>query len=71
MCALERSEKGMDYFMNLDKINFILNNDEKCDVFCDNRCVWIQSVDASNEMAKVGFVDNFEERDVPIADLNL
>lgn len=57
--------------MNLDKINFILNNDEKCDVFCDNRCVWIQSVDASNEMAKVGFVDNFEERDVPIADLNL
>lgn len=55
--------------MNLDKINFILNNDEKCDVFYDNRCVWIQSVDDTNKMAKVGFVDNFEERNVSISDL--
>lgn len=55
--------------MNLDKINFILNNDEKCDVFYDNRCVWIQSVDGTNQIAKVGFIDNFEERDVPINDL--
>lgn len=55
--------------MNLDKINFILNNDEKCDVFCDNRCVWIQSIDNSAGMAKVGFIDNFEERDVSINDL--
>lgn len=55
--------------MNLDKINFILNNDEKCDVFYDNRCVWIQSVDNSAKMARVGFVDNFEERDVSINDL--
>lgn len=57
--------------MNLDKINFILNNDEKCDVFYDNRCVWIQSVDDTNKMAKVGFVDNFEECNVPINDLYL
>ena len=53
--------------MNLDKINFILNNDEKCDVFCDNRCVWIQSV--NKQMAKVGFIDNFEEKEVSITDL--
>lgn len=55
--------------MNLNRINFILNNDEKCDVMYDNRCVWIQSVDNSNNTAKIGFVDNFEEKNVSIGDL--
>lgn len=55
--------------MNLNRINFILNNDEKCDVMYDNRCVWIQSVDNSNNTAKIGFVDNFEEKNVAIDDL--
>lgn len=53
--------------MDLNRINHILNNDEKCDVFYNNRAVWIQGV--NDKMAKVGFVDNFEEMDVSITDL--
>lgn len=53
--------------MNLERINSILNNKEKCDVFYDNRAVWIQEI--SNTTAKVGFIDNFEEKDVEIQDL--
>ena len=53
--------------MNLERINSILNNKEKCDVFYDNRAVWIQGI--SNTTAKVGFIDNFEEKDVFIDDL--
>ena len=52
--------------MNLERINSILNNKEKCD-FYDNRAVWIQGI--SNTTAKVGFIDNFEEKDVEIQDL--
>ncbi len=53
--------------MELNRINKILSNDEKCDVFYNNRCVWIQSV--NKQMAKVGFIDNFEEKEVSITDL--
>lgn len=53
--------------MNYERINFILNNDEKCDVFYDERPVWIQGV--NEHIAKVGFIDNFEEKDVFIEDL--
>ncbi|MCI8444189.1 MAG: small, acid-soluble spore protein, H family [Clostridia bacterium] len=53
--------------MNLERINCILKNEEKCDVFYQQRVVWIQGV--NNDMAKVGFVDNFQEKDVPIKDL--
>lgn len=53
--------------MNLERINSILNNKEKCDVFYDNRAVWIQGI--SDTKAKVGFIDNFEEKDVEIQDL--
>lgn len=53
--------------MDLQRVNSILNNDEKCDVFYNNRVVWIQGV--NNNIAKVGFVDNFEELDVNIKDL--
>jgi len=53
--------------MNLERINTILNNKEKCDVFYDERVVWIQGI--NNTIAKVGFIDNFEEKDVPIVDL--
>ena len=31
--------------------------------------VWIQGVDEKRDIAKVGFVDNFEEQDVYIEDL--
>ncbi len=53
--------------MNLERINTILNNKEKCDVFYDERVVWIQGI--NNTIAKIGFIDNFEEKDVPIVDL--
>ena len=53
--------------MNINRMNYILNHDEKCDIFYDNRLVWIQGI--NNDIAKVGFVDNFEEKDVLISDL--
>ena len=53
--------------MNLERINTILNNKEKCDVFYDERVVWIQGI--NNTIAKIGFIDNFEEKDVPMVDL--
>ena len=53
--------------MDISRINSILTNKEKCDVFYDDRPVWIQGVD--NNIAKVGFIDNFEEKDVFIQDL--
>ena len=55
--------------MDLQRINFILNNKEKCDVFYNDRPVWIQGLDDTNNIAKVGFVDNFEEKNICIKDL--
>lgn len=55
--------------MDLERINNILSNDSKFDVFYNNRQVWIQAINSNNRMAKIGFVDNFEERDVFIDDL--
>ena len=55
--------------MDIYRVNNILSNDEKLDVFYQNRLVWIQGVDNNNSMAKIGFVDTFEERDVFIEDL--
>lgn len=53
--------------MQYNRVFEILKNKEKTDVFYDDRPVWIQEVD--NNMAKVGFIDNFEEKDVHIEDL--
>lgn len=55
--------------MNLERITNILNNNEKFDIYYDERAVWVQGIDENQEMAKVGFVDNFEEKDVFIKDL--
>lgn len=55
--------------MDLQRVHSILNNKEKSDVFYDERPVWIQGVDENSDIAKVGFVDNFEEKDVYIEDL--
>ena len=55
--------------MDLQKIHYILNNKEKCDVFYNDRPVWIQGINSSNDTVKVGFIDNFEEKDVLIEDL--
>lgn len=53
--------------MNLSRIHELVNTRNKVDVFYDERPVWIQEV--NNNMAKVGFIDNFEEKDVFIEDL--
>ena len=53
--------------MELNRINSILGNKEKTDVFYQNRGVWIQELNQNK--AKVGFIDNFEEKDVFIKDL--
>lgn len=53
--------------MNFSRVQEVLNNKEKVDIFYDDRPVWIQS--ANRNVAKVGFIDNFEERDVFIEDL--
>ena len=55
--------------MDISRINAILNNKEKCDVFYDDRPVWIQGVNDNKNIAKVGFIDNFEVKDVFITDL--
>ena len=55
--------------MDIKRIHSILNNKEKCDVFYDDRPVWIQGLDDKERVAKIGFVDNFEEKDVYIQDL--
>ena len=54
-------------YMKFDRVQNILNNKEKVDIFYDERPVWIQGV--NNHVAKIGFIDNFEERDVFIEDL--
>ena len=53
--------------MDINRINSILNNKEKIDVFYDERPVWIQGI--NDKTAKIGFADTFEERDVFIEDL--
>lgn len=53
--------------MDLNRVHEILDNKEKCDIFYDERPVWIQGIE--QHVAKIGFVDNFEEKDVYIEDL--
>lgn len=53
--------------MELNRVQAVLNNKEKTDIFYEDRPVWIQEL-AENK-AKIGFVDNFEEKDVFIKDL--
>ena len=48
--------------MELNRVKSILNNDEKFDIYYDERLVWIQGLNENNETAKVGFVDDFEEK---------
>ena len=53
--------------MRFDRIQNILSNKDKIDIFYDERPVWIQGL--NNNIAKVGFIDTFEEKDVFIEDL--
>ncbi len=53
--------------MEFNRINSILSNKDKTDIFYGDRAVWIQEL--NQDKAKIGFVDNFEEKDVFIKDL--
>ena len=53
--------------MNLERVHAMLNNKEKINIYYNERPVWIQEI--HNNVATVGFVDNFEEKDVYIEDL--
>ena len=53
--------------MEFNRINSILSNKDKTDIFYGDRAVWIQEL--NQDRAKIGFVDNFEEKDVFIKDL--
>ena len=54
--------------MEIDRVQAILNNKEKTDIFYDESAIWIQEL-SNDTQAKIGFVDNFEEKDVFIKDL--
>ena len=53
--------------MEYNRVFNILKNKEKTDVFYNDRPVWIQEL--NNNIAKIGSIDNFEEKDVYIDDL--
>lgn len=53
--------------MNSKRIFEILKNKELHDVYYNERPVWIQ--DVKDNIAKVGFLDNNEEKNVYIEDL--
>lgn len=53
--------------MKVQRINEILKNKEKCDVFYQDKPVWIQELNDS--MATVGFIDGSGDKDVYIEDL--
>lgn len=53
--------------MNIKRVNEIINNREICDVYYNNKPVWIQEV--NNELAKIGFMDLNEEKHVNVNDL--
>lgn len=53
--------------MNSKRVFEILKNKELQDVYYNQRPVWIQEV--KDNIAKVGFIDNNEEKNVYIEDL--
>lgn len=53
--------------MEYNRVSEILKNKEKTDVYYNKRPVWIQEL--NNNVATVGFIDNFEEKNVRIVDL--
>ena len=56
-----------DLKMNAHRIREILKNKEKCDVFYEDKPVWIQEI--KDNIAKVGFIDGSGDKDVYIEDL--
>ena len=46
--------------MKASKIYQILQNKQKVDIFYNERPVWVQEI--NNNIAKVGFIDNFKKK---------
>ncbi len=53
--------------MNKERIYEIMKNKEIYDVFYNERPIWIQSI--QDDIAKIGFMDSTEIKDVYIEDL--
>ena len=53
--------------MDLKRVHDILNNKIKTEVLYDEKPVWIQEI--KDDIAKVGFINDFKEKDVYIEDL--
>ena len=53
--------------MNLERIHNMLNTKEKVDVYYNERPVWVQEI--HDNIARISFIDNFEEKYVYIEDL--
>lgn len=53
--------------MNTKRVFEIMKNKEIRDIYYEERPVWIQEV--KDNIAKVGFMDNHEEKNVYIEDL--
>ena len=53
--------------MNTKRINEILKNKEKCDVFYEDNPVWIQEL--NNDTVTVGYIDGSGDKDVYVKDL--
>lgn len=53
--------------MNIKRVNEILKNKEKCDIFYEDKPVWIQEL--NSHVATVGFIDGSGDKDVYIEDL--
>ena len=53
--------------MNLERVQAIINNKEKVDIFYKDEPIWIQEV--NNNIAKIGFIYEPKEQDVYIMDL--
>lgn len=53
--------------MNIQRIHEILENKEKCDVFYEDKPVWIQEI--NDNIAKVGFIDGSGDKNIYIKDL--
>lgn len=53
--------------MNKQRINEILNHRQISEIFYNEKPVWIQEV--HDDIAKIGFLDGSQEKDVYIEDL--
>ena len=53
--------------MNIQRIHEIIQNKEKCDVYYEDKPVWIQEL--KDNIATIGFIDGSGDKDVYIEDL--